>query len=259
MKKYILYLTIPLLLITYLIMSVYYPNYFINGGNVNDIKFELKNFSILNPNYIGYRYDDLDGRYNVYFTTLNRNKFLLWDNDSQKYTKAIVSKNDFENFKDELKTEIKSTPEEILDKSKVIFKDKYEVKPDDTYEQKQVKFSWLPPKRENSIHYNLDKFKLLKQGMNCNEFSPIIQAPDFSLQPNDFYPDYLREVYNIGSAKISFAFLTFKDKFPCFTEEDAVNIKLVDIILITQRQEMIKVPVNSDGTYNWEAIKDKIE
>jgi hypothetical protein len=259
MKKIILIISLPIIVILYLVLSVYYPNYFIIGGNVNDIKFELKNFSIFNPSYIGSRYDELDGRYNVYFTTLTRNKFLFWDSDPEKYTKAIVTKSDFNDFKKELKTELKSSTEDILNNSKVIFKDKYEVKPNDTYEEKQLKFSWLPPKRENSIHYNLDKFKLLKPGMNCVEFSPIIDSADFSLGYDDFYPNFARIVYNIGSSKVSFVFLTFKEKAPCYSEEDSLNVKLVDIVIITHRQEMIKVPVNPDGTYNWEAVKDKID
>jgi hypothetical protein len=258
MKKNILLLTIPLIVLLYLVLSVYYPNYFINGGNVNGINFELENFSIINPKYIGYQYDEAYSRYNVYSLELKRNWFMGWNVDYSKTQDKIVLKADIDQFKKELKQNSKSTDTKIAD-SPLIFIDKYQVLDTDTFEQRDYKRAWHPPIRSNSKNYSVDKFKLLKQNMKCEEYYDIIGGSDFGFTPDEFYPEYYRDVYNIGSKKVSFLFLTFKETYPCTTIENAKYVGLVDIVLITQRQEMIKVPVNPDGTYNWEAVKDMID
>jgi hypothetical protein len=95
--------------------------------------------------------------------------------------------------------------------------------------------------------------------MFWNEYFEVLSQADFGFTPDAFYPEFYRIVYNIGSPKINFVFLTYKDSYPDVNELAKTFIKLEDIVLITQSQEMVKVPVNPDGTYNWEAIKDKID
>jgi hypothetical protein len=251
MKKALIIFTLIIMLIFgYLIYSVYKPIQFISNNISNDIDFQLKSFSLTKPKYIGYQYDAGYDRYNIYDFELNRNTKLGWDLIDQSQSKKIVLKADIQKFK-----ENKQINNEI--KNNLMFEDKYTENDSDTFEQKEYKRLWHPPIRTNSVHSNIDKFKFLKNKMNCEEFGPIIGGSDFNLGPSEFYPGYFRRVYNIGSPKISFVFITFKDGYPCFDTPE--KYLLEDIVIITQTQEMIKVPVNPDGTYNWEAVKDKID
>jgi Lipase len=241
-------------------LSIIYPRPFIydNSKISPNINFELVEFSITNPKYIGYQFDEGYSRYNVFTLVLKRNWFLGWEVDYSKTIQSTVLKDDIDKFKSDLKSNSKPIENKISE-SPLIFKDKYEVLPTDTFEQKDYKRAWHPPTRSNSTHYNVTKFKDLKKEMKCNDIFKRVGGSDFGLTPDEFYPGFYRDIYNISSKKISFLFLTYKDAFPCTDEGTATIVGLEDIVLITQSQEMVKVPVNPDGTYNWEAVKDKID
>jgi hypothetical protein len=257
-KKILIILTPILAIIILIISSIFFPKPFLSKPLYYNISYELKQFSLTNPEYVSYQFDDNNQRYNIFFTKMTRNKFWQWDINEVDITKSIVLKDDLDNFKTNLKKNILKTPTEIIQTQPEVFVDKYEILPADSFEEREYKRAWHPPGRENSPHYNLDKFKLLVPGEKWPTIEQKIGKADFGLSPERFYPDYYRMIYNIGSKKISFAFVTFKENYP-FLNEETFKFPLVDIVLITQRQEMVKVPVNTDGTYNWELIKDKID
>jgi hypothetical protein len=259
-KKLILF--IPLIILSLLLLlilgSVYYPKPFLAKPNYYNINYELKQFSLTNPEYVSYQYDSGYDRYDVFFTKMTRGKYGLWEINNDQIVKTQVLKDNIDSFKSNLQSNKSKSPEEILKVQPEVFVDKYIINSTDTFEQREYKRAWHPPIRDNSTHFNLDKFKLLATGEKWPVIEQKIGKGDFGLTPDEFYPDYYRIIYNIGSKKISFAFLTFKDGYPDLNEE-TYKFPLADIVLITQTQEMIKVPVNPDGTYNWGSIKDRIE
>jgi hypothetical protein len=90
MKKLIIFLIITIGI--YIIGSVYYPRPFIrNNDDISpNVKIELQNFSLINPKFIGFQYDDGYSRYNVFNLELNRNWYLGWNLDSSKIEQKIV-------------------------------------------------------------------------------------------------------------------------------------------------------------------------
>jgi hypothetical protein len=254
-----LIILIFVLVLIYMPISVYYPKYFIEGGTKSSFNIDLKEFSILNPKYVVYDLDSASNKYEVMFIELTRNWNLLWKYDKTKSTYAYLPKNDLVKFKDELKNNSVSDNKKIIENSKVLIQDKLQIFETDTPEEIDYKQSFSGPNRENSTQYNLEKFKLLAKGDKWNNILLKVGDGDFGLGPDKFYPDGNRVEYSIGSPKIQFAFLSFKEGYPYVDEESKTTFGLLDIGFVTQRQERVIVPVNPDGTYNWEAIKDKID
>lgn len=138
------------------------------------------------------------------------------------------------------------------------FIDPYEIKSTNTYEEKQYKLLFNTPTRQNSKNYSLDNFKGLKRGQLYKDFGLKIGTQDFSMPPDALYPNGYREEFTINSNKVAFVFITFMEGNVGGTLL-TLEYPLYDIVIITQRKEKIIVPVNPDYTFNWEAIKDKID
>jgi hypothetical protein len=258
MKKIILIISLPIIVILYLVLSVYNPKPFISTGAPLGIDYELKEFSFFKPTYVSYQLVQSEDKFNVFFTELKRNKFLQWDINLDSIQSSTILKKDLENFRNLIKKNSNTYPTKVIQDSPLILQDKYEILQTDSFEQKESKRKWHPPARENSTHYNLDKFKLLKSGDTWPIIETKIGKGDFGIAPDDFQPNLWRLVYNIGSPKVSFSFITFKEGYPDINEE-SYKFPLLDIGFVTQNQEKVIVPVNPDGTYNWEAVKDKID
>jgi hypothetical protein len=259
MKKIIIVIiAIVTFLLAIISYSVFYPDKFINGGVSDGINLELRKFSFNNPEYVDYEMGTNADKYDIRFIKLNRANNLFWDYDSSTTINAILPSYKLEAFKKELKSQNNNSVQQIIQNSENIKIDKYEVLPIDTYEQKKFKQSFTAPTRQNSIHHDMSAFKLLKRGMMYKEFANEIGSSDFGLAPSEFHPIDFREEFVIGSNKVSFAFLTFKEGYPTIDQE-SLSFKLVDIGFVTHGKEKVIVPVNPDGTYNWEAVKDKID
>jgi hypothetical protein len=247
------------LTLVYLPLSVFFPKYFVQGGVNSNFNIDLKNFSLMNPEYIMYDLNNSNNQYEVMFIELNRDWNLLWKYDKSKSKYALLPKSNLEEFKSEAKKYPNIKSDELLQKSKVLIEDKLKILETDTKEIIQYKQAFNPPNRENSTQYNLDKFKLLKKGDKFKVYESLLGKGDFGLSPDKFYQEGYRLEYVIGSPKIQFAFITFKEGYPDVDEESKTTFGLLDIGFVTQRQERVIVPVNPDGTYNWEAVKDKID
>jgi hypothetical protein len=250
---------ILLIIVIFLPVSVYYHKYFIEGSTKSSSNIDLKEFSLLNPKYVFYDLDSATNKYEVILIELNRNWNLLWKYDKSKSNYAFLPKNDLEKFKEELRNTSNSDNKKIIENSNVLIEDKLQIFETDTPEVIDYKQSFTGPNRENSTQYNLEKFKLLAKGDKWNNILLKVGDGDFGLAPDKFYPEGSRLEYTIGSPKVQFAFLTFKDGYPFVDEESKTTFGLLDIGFVTQRQERVIVPVNPDGTYNWEAVKDKID
>jgi competence protein ComGC len=250
-------LLIITLFICYLIISVYYPKQFFSNSIFKE-KIELTNFSLINPKYITYDFDKFSNSNDLKIIELKRNWKLGWDQYNLS-EKLIVTQDNLKNFKTEVSNSKRENFVEIIKNTVFATPNKYEIKETDTYEETQYKQSFTAPARVNSIHKDLSAFKKLRQGMVYNDFNSYIDSGDIGTAPDQFHPDYFKVEFNISSNKVLFAFLTFKEGYPNLSEEAASTVKLVDIGFVTQKQEKVIVPVNSDRTYNWEAVKDKID
>jgi hypothetical protein len=230
------------------IISVFYPKPFAFGELSNGSKLLLTKFSIFEPKY-NYFNSGTSGsdRLEIIDLTLKRKFVLFWEvnNELTKNENKFIMKQDLEKI---------TTSKELVNNS-AIFADKFPYNESDSFKVRELKGMYQSPARDNSIHHNMDAFKKLKRRMVWNDYKSFISSGDFAFPPDDFHPIDSRIVYSIGSSKVSFAFLTFSDGWA-----DLYNTStLVDVGFVTQQQEKIIVPVNPDGTYNWEAIKDKID
>lgn len=245
------------LLLIFLILSIYFPSKFIinNSENVN---LELKQFSIISPTYTLISNSNDNQKKAISIIKLHRNKFLFWDYNPNENQNIFVLNNDYVNFKKKYDSNKLNQVDKIIAENPEAFIDPYEIKENDTQEEIFVKRMYSAPPRNNSENFNLDKFKELKRGMKYTDFALKIGTEDLGIPPDEFYSQGDRQIFNISSPKVSFVFLTYKEGSPSINL-DSVNFPLYDIGIVTQRKEKIIVPVNPDNTFNWEAIKDKID
>lgn len=243
-------------LICYLFYSVNNPVPFTNDSSLSK-NIKLTDFSLLNPKYIITQDSTNEVKKEIFTISLKRNWLLRWDTDQLR--KMEILNKDYEAFKLDLDNKGSTNLNNFIDTNPLIINNpaELEILTTDSYDDKQYKSAFNPPNREHSIHYNIEPFKSLKRGNKYKDFGFNLGGADFGLTPSKFYEGYRLE-YVIGSNKIAFIFLGFKEGDPGIDEESS-NFPLYDIGIVTQKKERIIVPVNPDNTFNWDAIKDKID